>query len=132
MIVVTGTKRAGTSMWMQILVAAGFPHVGTPFPGNWGESIRDANPAGFYESLLRQGVFHATNPDPRTGRFVRPSQVERHVVKVFVPGLVRTDFGYIGRVLATMRPWREYVASLRRLFAIEDAWRARRQAKPKS
>lgn len=120
MLIVTGTKRSGTSMWMQILIAAGFPPFGEAFPANWGETIRDANPAGFYESLLRQGIYWRTNPHPRTGAYFFPEQVERHVVKVFIPGLVRSDRAYIGRVVATVRNWREYERSLGRLFAMED------------
>jgi len=125
MILVTGTKRSGTSMWMQILAAAGVQVVGEAFPGTWGDSIREANPAGFYESLFRQGIYFATNPDPRSGRFYWPAQLEKHAVKVFIPGVVRTDFSYVGKVLATMRPWRQYDQSLRRLWALEDAWRVR-------
>jgi len=34
-IVVTGTKRSGTSMWMQVLGAAGLPVVGDAFPADW-------------------------------------------------------------------------------------------------
>lgn len=124
MILVTGTKRSGTSLWMQILAAAGFPHLGDAFPGPWERSIRDANPNGFYESRFRQGLFYATNPDPRTGEFLFPQAVERHVVKVFVPGLVRTDYAYIGRVVATMRHWRSYGPSLSRLYALEDEYLA--------
>lgn len=123
MIIVTGTKRSGTSMWMQVLRAAGYTVVGEAFPGRWGESIRERNPRGFYESRFRQGIFYATNPDPRTGRFVRPDAVEDHVVKVFVPGLLRSDWAFIGPVVATMRPWREYTASLQQLYATEARWR---------
>ena len=120
MIIVTGTKRSGTSMWMQILIAAGFPPFGDAFPRKWGDTIRDANPDGFYESLLREGIYWRTNPHPRTGAYFFPEQVQRHVVKVFIPGLVRTDRAYIGSVIATVRPWREYVASLDRLLALEN------------
>ncbi len=123
MILVTGTKRSGTSMWMQILEAAGFEILGARFPGTWGDSIRECNPRGFYETRFRQGVFFATNPDPRTGRFLRPEPVERHVVKVFIPGLLPTDWAYVGKVLATMRHWREYASSLERLYGMEQAWR---------
>ncbi|HVY48018.1 MAG TPA: hypothetical protein VHB21_19155, partial [Minicystis sp.] len=120
MIIVTGTKRSGTSMWMQILVAAGFPAFGDAFPMSWGETpLRAANEEGFYESTLRSGVYYATNPNPRTGAYLFPEQVERHAVKVFIPGLVRTDRAYIGRVIATMREWREYEASVHRLYALE-------------
>ncbi len=128
MIIVTGTKRSGTSMWMQILSAAGYPVIGEAFPGTWERSIRAANRGGFYESRLRNGVFYATNPDPETGAFVTPAQTRQHAVKVFIPGLIRTDYGYIDRVVATMRHWREYAASLRRLHAIEDAFHAEREA----
>ncbi len=110
-------------MWMQILIAAGFPYVGEKYSGNWARSIRDANPEGFFESRLRQGIYFATNPDPDTGRFLHPKTVRRHVVKVFIPGLIRTDYAYIGAVVASMRPWREYCASLARLHAMEDRFR---------
>jgi hypothetical protein len=125
MLIVTGTPRSGTSMWMQILIAAGFPAFGEAFPRNWGSSLRDANPDGFFESILREGVYWRTNPHPQTGEYFFPEQVSRHVVKVFIPGLQRTDRAFIGSVIATVRPWREYVASLERLYAIEeDARRA--------
>lgn len=130
MLIVTGTKRSGTSMWMQILIAAGFSPFGEAFPANWGNTIRDANPSGFYESLLRQGIYWRTNPHPRTGAYFFPEQVERHVVKVFIPGLVRSDRAYIGKVVATVREWREYESSLRRLYAMEDD--ARREKLPDS
>ena len=124
MLIVTGTKRSGTSMWMQILVAAGFPAFGEAFPSRWGETIRDANPSGFFESILRRGIYYRTNPHPQTGAYFFPEQVERHVVKVFIPGLVRTDRAFIGKVVATMRPWREYEASIARLYAMEDEQRS--------
>ncbi len=124
MLIVTGTKRSGTSMWMQILTAAGFPAFGEAFPRNWGNTLKDANPDGFYESVLRQGIYWRTNPHPRTGAYFFPEQVERHVAKVFIPGLVRTDRAYIGSVVATVRHWREYDSSLTRLYAMEDEARA--------
>jgi hypothetical protein len=120
MIIVTGTKRSGTSMWMQILGAAGFPAFGEAFPRKWGETLREANPDGFFESVLRQGIYWRTNPHPRTGAYFFPEQVERHIVKVFIPGLVRTDRAFIGRVIATVREWREYESSMQRLHALED------------
>jgi hypothetical protein len=123
MIIVTGTKRSGTSMWMQILIGAGFPAFGEAFPRVWEKTIKDANPDGFYESILRRGIYFATNPHPRTGDYFFPEQVENHVVKVFIPGLVRTDRAFIGHVVATMRHWREYEASINRLYAMEDAAR---------
>lgn len=125
MIIVTGTKRSGTSLWMQILIAAGIPYFGEAFPREWQTSLKEANKEGFYESMLRAGIYYATNPHPRTGAYFFPQQVEHHCVKVFIPGLVRTDRAYIGHVIATVREWREYEASINRLYAMEDAERAR-------
>jgi hypothetical protein len=122
-LIVTGTKRSGTSLWMQILIAAGFPAFGEAFPGEWQTTLAKANRDGFYESLLREGVYYATNPHPRTGDYFFPEQVQWHAVKVFVPGLVRTDRAFIGRVVATVREWREHEASLLRLRDIESAQR---------
>jgi len=119
MIIVTGTKRSGTSMWMQLLNAAGFPPIGNAFPRNWEKTIKDANPAGFWESELRQGIFYKTNPDPKTGTYLFPEDTARHAVKVFIPGLIRTDRAFIGKVVATVRPWRQYVRSLTRLYTME-------------
>ena len=119
MIIVTGTKRSGTSMWMQLLKAAGFPPIGNAFPRNWEKTIKDANPAGFYESELRKGIYYATNPDPKTGTYLFPQDTRRHAVKVFIPGLIRTDRAFIDKVVATVRPWRPYIRSLSRLYAME-------------
>lgn len=122
MILVTGTKRSGTSLWMQILEAGGLEIVGSDFPSTWGDSIRDANPRGFYESRLREGIYFATNPDPETGAYLHPARTQQHAVKVFVPGLVRTDHAFLFRVVASIRHWRSYGLSLERLYAEEDAW----------
>ncbi len=119
MIIVTGTKRSGTSMWMQLLNAAGFPPIGDAFPRNWEKTIREANPAGFWESELRSGIYYKTNPDPKTGTYLFPEDTRRHAVKVFIPGLIRTDRAFIDKVVATVRPWRQYVRSLSRLYAME-------------
>ena len=119
MIIVTGTKRSGTSMWMQILNAAQLPVLGSAFPKNWGESIREANQEGFYESPLRGGIYYATNPHPKTGLYLFPEDTRRAAVKVFVPGLIRSDIAFIDRVIATMRNVREYGPSISRLYAME-------------
>ena len=121
MIFVSGTKRSGTSMWMQILRAAGFPILGKAFPRNWGAgALRDANPDGFYETALRQGVYFRTNPHPLTGKYFMPEDVEGYAVKVFIPGVVRSERAYISNLVANIRAWREYEASILRLYAMED------------
>ena len=56
MVIVTGPKRSGTSMWMQVLRAGGLPVMGEAFLRHWGEFIRACNPGGFYESRLRGGL----------------------------------------------------------------------------
>ncbi|MCB9703397.1 MAG: hypothetical protein H6711_16010 [Myxococcales bacterium] len=117
MILVTGSKRSGTSMWMQILAAAGLPVIGERFPASWEALIGDQNPDGFYESQLSAGIYHRTNPHPLTGAYLFPEQTRRHAVKVFVPGLVRSDVAFIDRVIATVRGWRAQSASLLRLRA---------------
>ncbi|MBK8720350.1 MAG: hypothetical protein IPN32_37440 [Deltaproteobacteria bacterium] len=125
MFIVSGTKRSGTSMWMQTLVAAGFEVEGVAFPKNWGAgSLRDANPDGFYEGLYRDGIFFGTNPHPETGAYVRPEQTRGRVTKVFIPGVVRTELGFIDGVVANVRAWRDYEASVARLWALEDQQRA--------
>ncbi|MCB9569691.1 MAG: hypothetical protein H6710_21150 [Myxococcales bacterium] len=120
MIVVTGTKRSGTSMWMHVLVAAGLPYIGERFPGGWGELLREANPDGFFESELMIGVNFQTNPHPLTGAYLAPHQTRDHAVKIFIPGLVRSDVAFLDRVVATVRGWRDYVRSIRRV-GVQDA-----------
>lgn len=120
MIIVTGTKRSGTSLWMQILQGAGFEVLGSKYPLGWETSIRDANPKGFYESILRRGVYYATNPHPKTGAYISPAASRAHAVKVFAQGLVRSDVAFLNRVIITVRPWREYVRSIERLYELED------------
>ena len=76
MFIVTGTKRSGTSMWMQILIAAGLPIIGEAFPMRWEQTIKAANPEGFYESHLRRGIYYRTNPHPKTAAYLFPEQVQ--------------------------------------------------------
>jgi hypothetical protein len=124
-IFVTGTKRSGTSMWMQILKAAGLEPIGDAFPKDWGETIRDANPEGFYEGIFRDGVYYRTNPHPKSGAFLHPSECRDRPVKVFIPGVVRSDLAFIDKVVVTMRNWREFPGSLGRLYAMERSNRSR-------
>jgi hypothetical protein len=119
MIVVTGCKRSGTSLWMQILIAAGFPHIGKAFSKNWEKSIFEANPHGFYESIFRRGIHFMNNPHPKNGSFVPFMQTQIHATKIFIPGLIRTDSSYLHRVIATIRHFKEYTYSLQRLDTME-------------
>lgn len=131
MYLVSGTKRSGTSMWMQILAAAGVPVLGKAFPRNWEKSsLREANPDGFYESILRQGIYFRTNPHPTSGEYFMPDQVNGYAVKVFVPGVVRTERAYVDLLIANVREWREYEASINRLYSLED--RDREKHEPES
>ncbi len=115
MIVVTGTKRSGTSMWMQILAAAGLPVIGERVPQHWDEQLHAANPDGFYESELVAGIYFRTNPHPVSGVFLFPDQTATHAVKVFIPGLIRSDLAFLDRVIATVRGWRDFARSRERL-----------------
>ncbi len=121
MILVSGTKRSGTSMWMQVLAAGGVPILGDAFPRGWDRTIREANPDGFFESILREGIYYRTNPHPATGDYFLPEHVDGYAVKVFIPGVIRTERAYIGRLIANVRSWREYEASIERLYAMERA-----------
>ena len=124
MIVVSGTMRSGTSMWMQILVGAGFSVIGEAFPRDWSDTLRPANPRGFFESQLLAGINYSTNPHPETGAYLFPEQTRRHAVKVFIPGLVRSDVAFLDHVLVTVRPWRvvaESIERMRRLSPDETA-----------
>jgi hypothetical protein len=123
-IFVSGTKRSGTSMWMQVLRAAGIPVLGEAFPRNWGKvPLRDANPDGFYESILRQGIYFATNPHPVTGKYFMPEDVEGYAVKVFIPGVIRSERAFITHLVANVRSWRAYESSIERLYGLEDQGR---------
>lgn len=130
MIIVTGTKRSGTSMWMDILQKAGLPILGEKFPSNWGETLREANPNGFYETRLRDGINFTSNPCPKTGFYVSPKGHEKHAIKLFIPGLVKTDLAFVDKVVATIRPWREFSTSITRLRAIEDSHRPKEEELP--
>ncbi|MFO7566908.1 MAG: hypothetical protein R6X02_29965 [Enhygromyxa sp.] len=121
MLIVTGTPRSGTSMWMQILVAAGFEAIGEPFSGDWSALLSVANPDGFWESQLLGGIYYRTNPHPFTGNFLFPEQTRFHAVKIMIPGLVRSDLAYVDRVIATVREWREFAASRARLRELQRA-----------
>jgi hypothetical protein len=132
MIVVTGTKRSGTSMWMQVLKAGGITVLGEAFPRVWEQSIKEANPRGFFESRLRNGIYYRTNPDPKTGAYLPPGPTRKHAAKVFIPGLIRSDVAYLHRVVASVRNWRSYCASLGRLYAMEDSWLAERGDDPET
>jgi hypothetical protein len=125
MIVVTGTMRSGTSMWMQALAASGLELIGAEFPANWKQRIGAANSKGFFESILRGGIYYRTNPHPETGTYLSPDETRLHVVKVFAQGLVRSEIAFLHRVVLTIRPFREYVSSITRLMEIERRAKAR-------
>ena len=106
MIVVTGCRRSGTSLWMQMLAAAGLPVMGEPFaPGL--EPLAAANPRGFFESEHRYGV----QGDP--------AELVGVALKMFAPGVVEADEEDLERVILTLRPWREHVVSATRFEALE-------------
>jgi hypothetical protein len=122
MILVTGTKRSGTSLWMQILINAGFSYIGKEYNGVWEDSIKAANSQGFFESKLRNGIYYLNNPNPENGIYLHPKPTSKYVVKVFVPGLIKTDFAFVHRVVGTVRRWSEYCSSIGRLLDIEDQY----------
>jgi hypothetical protein len=131
MIIVTGTPRGGTSLWMQLLRSAGLDVLGAAFPREWRERLAHHNPDGFYESQLREGVYYKTNPNPKTGRYLHPDRTRRLAVKVFAQGLVRSDHAFLDHVIVSIRSWREVAVSLRRMRHDEAlAYRWSEAAKP--
>jgi hypothetical protein len=120
MILVSGTKRSGTSVWMHVLATAGLPVIGDRFPEGT-QALRAANPDGFFESQLVAGINFQTNPHPTTGAYLAPEATRHHAVKVFIDGLVRSDVAFLDRVLVTVRPWRVFVRSMRRMDALVGA-----------
>ena len=123
MIVVSGTGRSGTSMWMQMLRAGGLPVVGEAFPLDWAETLSGANPRGFYESTLLNGINTTTNPNPYTGALLRPEETRHVAVKVFARGVVRTQRPFLTRVVVSVRHWRAYVSSRERIIALYNPHR---------
>lgn len=119
MIIVSGTGRSGTSIWMHALAEAGVPIIGERYPLDWEESLQAFNTDGFYESTLRAGINFSTNRDPFTGDQVDPVRHRGHAVKVFTSGLLRTERRYIGHVVYTTRHWRAFVRSAGRLLAAD-------------
>jgi len=118
MIIITGDRRSGTSVWMQILQGGGFQILGEMFPAHWKDLMEQANPKGFYESTLVQGINYHTNPDPNSGAWIPPDKVTRVGVKIFADGLVKTDYAYITNVIFTIRKWQECAASQVRMDEI--------------
>lgn len=121
MIVVSGTKRSGTSMWMQVLRQAGLASLGEAFPRGWDRRIADANPRGFFESDYRNGIYYRTNPHPETGHYLASEHLREVAIKVFAHGVVKTERAYLDRLLICVRPWRAYATSLQRLRDLEAA-----------
>ncbi len=111
MIVVSGTGRSGTSMWMQILDVAGVVTVGDAFPADWETWVREANPRGYYESTLVDGIHFRTNPDPTTGARLEADQTRDVAVKIFSAGVLTTSRKFLDRVLVSVRGWRAFSRS---------------------
>lgn len=106
-------------MWMNVLEAAGVPVIGDKFPLDWEGRLKSLNPGGFYESSLRDGINFTSNPHPNSGEYLHPAQTKLHAVKVFAEGVVQTDLSFLDRVVVSVRPWRDYVASIDRLHRLE-------------
>ncbi len=123
MFILTGSKQSGTALWMQILIAAGYPPFGEDVALESAQRPSDANADRRFEASLRHGINFTTNPSPTTGQYVFPEQLARHVAEIFPFGVARTERAYVGKVVATLRPLREYVHAMRRLHALEDVTR---------
>lgn len=83
--------------------------------------MEEANPKGFYESTLVQGINFQTNPDPKSGAWMPPHKVTDIGIKIFADGIVKTDYSYISKVIYTVREWQECEASQQRMDEIKAA-----------
>lgn len=117
MIVVSGTGRSGTSMWMQALAASGLPVIGEAFPLDW-ERFSLANPRGYFESMLLGGIHSRSNPHPSSGIWLDPEQTRDVAVKIFLHGLPLSQHAFLDAVIVSVRHWRAYAGSVRRTTAI--------------
>lgn len=117
MIIVAGTRRSGTSLWMQILQQGGFQLFGKQFPAHW-QQIATANKKGFYESKLVEGINYQSNPDPVSGAWFSPQESANYAVKVLENGLIKSDLAYIDKVIVTVRNWQDCESSKLRLKQI--------------
>lgn len=102
MIIVTGSGRSGTSMWMQALKAAGVPVVGSAFGGGL-HRLRSSNPRGFYESMHRDGNFAG----------VDLVQYQGHAIKIFPAGVRLVPAEHVENVICSIRDPREVASSYR-------------------
>lgn len=116
MVIVTGTGRCGSSMWMQVLSAAGLPIVGQPFGPLQEPSL---NPQGYFESALMHGINARTNPDPNSGAELTPELPVG--VKVSIAGVCVSERRYLDKVVLSVRPWRDFGASLARMHRVVPA-----------
>jgi len=96
---------------MQILEQGGIQILGDQFPANWKNLIEEANPKGYYESTLVQGINFRSNPDPRSGAWIPPHKVTNIGIKTFADGLTKTDYSYITQVIFTIGDRQECEAS---------------------
>ena len=109
MIIVSGTKRTGTSLMMQMLQSAGFNVLGEKFPEKWDGKNNVKNPEGFYESkFIDDGVTNTNCP-------LAAQDHIQSAVKVFCPGVPNTDSRYIHKVVLMVRDWKEQVQSWKEL-----------------
>ncbi|MCH8842455.1 MAG: hypothetical protein IID61_05690 [SAR324 cluster bacterium] len=118
MILVAGSRCAGTSLWMEILTGGGFPPAWGAFPRSGDGAEVAAALRAQHEPRLAGGIWWRTNPDPATGYWLHPKAVEHHAVRVFPRGLARTEYAYVTRVIATVRDWRAYEAEARPRFLL--------------
>lgn len=127
MIIVTGAKRSGTSMMMQMAEEAGFHCQGEKYPKAWadrGAKVQDYNPDGFYEVLgiVDNGANNLNMMHP-------PKSVEHDFIKIFSSGLPRTDGAYLEKVVLCIRDWRDQVRSWKALKAANTLLKPKKEVK---
>jgi hypothetical protein len=111
---VSGIKRSGTSLMMQMLKKAGFAIIGEKIPTAWKSNSKlvALGRSGFYES-----GFAEVGVNNQSCSF-NSKMHELSAVKVFTPALITTDTSYIKKVILMVRNWEDQILSLKRLRQI--------------
>lgn len=100
MFIVTGSKRSGCSLMMQLLDKAGIDFIGEKFPK---ECDRVKNPEGIYESAFyNMGLNNTTTPWNHNEKQL----LKYRAIKLSPVGLSRTDSEYIEKVILVIRHWK--------------------------
>lgn len=115
MIIVSGLRRTGTSLMMNILKEAGFDAYAALFSHEtWESKLKELNPNGFFESAFRD-----SGVNPIQMEF-SPKEVEYTAIKVFASAIPRCDGEYITKQIIMLRDFSEVYKSQERMKELDE------------